>query len=975
MTSAGRAALSTVAMCAALGGCPRVPDAAPETGPKSAQIALRWLNESSGLTVPSATGVAQGAQGFIWISTTGGLYRFDGHRCVQWASDVIRNCRAVTTSVNGDVVASNPLFPIWEVAGDGVVELHKPDGSPFVARLWPTARHAMSGELWITEPDRIWVRSSGEWRSIPNAAFGGAKLNIALPVRGDTAFVATDSTLWLTTGDGQPRPVSKLRGVRDGFFLDATRGYFLGAGRRAWRWTAPEVESIDQDLPYEGWQVVGDDAHGEFITLRAGERRSYDWTPLTDHEGNVWMPHTKGIIHIPRPTVATFPDISPVVRLTGLGDSLHVTTWFNRFVIAPTDSGYVRKESPAPNMIWVDGWGRWWSCFSGGFWVREPNGDTRVHPFPSALGGFDGWLRTDGRLWLPTVRGLFLSPRDGGAPTRPGPPPPHWGEWNQVYTRSILEDAAGRLWLSVYNEICSCSADSLARGLAAAWTCDSLLGEHTVRRFTETAGGRIWAAGEYRGVWVLDGDRWRIHPITEDVLSIRIGTFMPSPRGGQWICGTGYYYRVVDAPGESKEYRLLESLGEWQGLETAHGFNVVENQDGSLWVSENGVTHIPRVVRDDPLRPPRVAVIGRRANGEPLPSFDAIEISHDDNAIEVHFAALTFRARSHLRYQTKLNGEPWRETTELSARFVNLPFGRYEFAFRASLDGVKWSPRPASVSISVPRPWYRSYWGYALCALIGIGGIYGLHRVQLGQRLRLARQRTEIAMDLHDEIGAGLAAIGLAADAGAARETQENTQADPVAPESAGTTTTDPFGSQSAYAHISSEARQLSHNVSDLVWALRIEPELGALARYLGSRGRALFAASPTEFSTDFPDHWPDTTTRLDVHRNLQLILVEAMVNAAKHARAHRVTLRARERTPGVWDFSVADDGVSMAAAQDDAYFGSRAGLEGMRARAEAASIRLSIDSDSSGTRVVATIRVGSDSARLMSRLRRVLGR
>src|SRR5712671_5500656 len=47
----------------------------------------RMLDSSSGLPNSSLSGYAQDTNGFFWISTAAGLFRFDGTEFRQWAKD------------------------------------------------------------------------------------------------------------------------------------------------------------------------------------------------------------------------------------------------------------------------------------------------------------------------------------------------------------------------------------------------------------------------------------------------------------------------------------------------------------------------------------------------------------------------------------------------------------------------------------------------------------------------------------------------------------------------------------------------------------------------------------------------------------------------------------------------------------------------------------------------------------------------
>jgi signal transduction histidine kinase len=127
---------------------------------------------------------------------------------------------------------------------------------------------------------------------------------------------------------------------------------------------------------------------------------------------------------------------------------------------------------------------------------------------------------------------------------------------------------------------------------------------------------------------------------------------------------------------------------------------------------------------------------------------------------------------------------------------------------------------------------------------------------------------------------------------------------------------------------------------------------LEALASRLAQRGSRLFPDDETtRFVTRFPANgdWPDASLPLDVRRNLQLIAIEAMYNAARHARAKRVELGFEREGMG-WRMWIHDDGCGLAENLDETRGN---GIQNLRLRASAIGGRLSIESaPHKGTRV-----------------------
>jgi signal transduction histidine kinase len=245
---------------------------------------------------------------------------------------------------------------------------------------------------------------------------------------------------------------------------------------------------------------------------------------------------------------------------------------------------------------------------------------------------------------------------------------------------------------------------------------------------------------------------------------------------------------------------------------------------------------------------------------------------------------------------------------------VDLRPGHYTAQVRASLDGEAWSPAPAAFAFAVLPPWYARPWVLALAALLLVAGLWAAHRARVAGVLRLERERTRIAMDLHDELGSGLGSIGILSGVLAADRVPDTDR-------------------QALAREIAAAAEELGASLSDIIWAL--EPRaatLEELASRLVEHGGRLFAGEGATFVARMPRRWPPGVLSLTQRRSLLLIGLEALHNVARHAGAREVTLTLAARDGDAWELRVEDDGRGLGDARSPN--GGR-GLPGMGRRAE----------------------------------------
>ena len=139
-------------------------------------------------------------------------------------------------------------------------------------------------------------------------------------------------------------------------------------------------------------------------------------------------------------------------------------------------------------------------------------------------------------------------------------------------------------------------------------------------------------------------------------------------------------------------------------------------------------------------------------------------------------------------------------------------------------------------------------------------------------------------------------------------------------------------------------------SLSEIVWSLRLGSErLEALAQYLKERANKLFVDGNVRFGTEYPASWPETPLSLPLRRNLLLIAIEALHNAAKHAQASEVRLGMAQNGAS-WSLWVEDDGVGI---DRGVHPGTGMGLANMKRRAEEIGAAIAwAPGDVTGTRV-----------------------
>ena len=122
-----------------------------------------------------------------------------------------------------------------------------------------------------------------------------------------------------------------------------------------------------------------------------------------------------------------------------------------------------------------------------------------------------------------------------------------------------------------------------------------------------------------------------------------------------------------------------------------------------------------------------------------------LQLTHDQNVLELTFAATDIDAPDLVRYAYRLIGLEHEWVNPKDRRYVRytaLPPGDYTFSVRATSAWREWPDREIAFPFRITPPWWRTAWAYAGYGLLFIGLLLSVYRVRL-QQIRL-KQRVEM---------------------------------------------------------------------------------------------------------------------------------------------------------------------------------------------------------------------------------------
>jgi ligand-binding sensor domain-containing protein/signal transduction histidine kinase len=209
---------------------------------------------------------------------------------------------------------------------------------------------------------------------------------------------------------------------------------------------------------------------------------------------------------------------------------------------------------------------------------------------------------------------------------------------------------------------------------------------------------------------------------------------------------------------------VFDAMDGFQGGPSSFRPAATKSSDGRLWfVNGNVVQTInPDHVYLNELPPPVhiEQVIADARNYSPQNSTRLAKLCRN---IEVKYTALSFVEPQRVRFRYKLDGydTDWQEAgTRRSAFYTNLRPGTYKFLVTASNNSGVWNKQGAALTLVVPPAWYQTTW-IRLLALLLLGLLtYAFYLLRMRQYAAAMKgrfnerldERVRIARELHDTL-------------------------------------------------------------------------------------------------------------------------------------------------------------------------------------------------------------------------------
>jgi ligand-binding sensor domain-containing protein/signal transduction histidine kinase len=361
----------------------------------------------------------------------------------------------------------------------------------------------------------------------------------------------------------------------------------------------------------------------------------------------------------------------------------------------------------------------------------------------------------------------------------------------------------------------------------------------------------------------------------------------------------------------------------------------------------------PDSVKDNPVLPRAVLTRFKKFDqpaelDEDIAVAKEVRLSYSESVFSLEFAALEFTDPKENLYAYKLEGfdKEWVQSGKRrEARYTNLDPGTYTFRVKASNNDGIWNDEPASITITIVPPFWRTGWFIGLMVVLGASTFGGTIRFISTQKLKKRieqlerekavqderlRTRERIARDLHDDLASTVGSAGFFIESVKNQMKDATSQA------------------REFLDKTSSLLTEAEESMSDIVWS--VSPKHDTLESLLARmRLTAADLCRPREirFETAFEHNVHAMTLAEEIRRNVYLIFKEALTNAVRHSGAAliKMTFAVEE---GRFEMTIEDDGKGMPVTDPPSTPAKRGhGVRNMMKRAEEIKAALSIENGS----------------------------
>ncbi len=771
--------------------------------------------------------ITQTSDGFLWLASETGLYRFDGVEFVKYhppPGQSLVNDGAITALT---ATADGGLWIAYRFGGASFIRTNAianyPPTQDFAQAIYALVQD-QDGNMWGASSIGLMRFDGSRWGRIDQS--WGFLFEQVVHLRVDP-----EGTLWVDDGKRYyvlPRGFKQFRATgirtgkvdiaRDGRGWAAVDGVGLIQLRRSDRdgWTegqsmireniAALTDTVDGSLwfgAHDGiWRIDGQAARSAFLPSSTAQRfhkedglsDDFVYELMQDREGSVWAITPRGLDQFRRSVFTTTNLSSDMLRLSIVneGDSILVGSGFSAksMLVRITERGSEPIRTPfkeihvmfrdREGVVWINADGKLWS-FIGNKLTLIPG----PQDYPSSANLVLQSMTMDGAgaLWVSIPargpKGIYRYDHGSWIPFRDVP------DLSNPTAVNMMTDGLGHVWMGFAQNRLAIVAENTTRHYGR----DSGLDVGAITAMTEH-GDHVWIGGTEGLDYFSNG---RFQQIVSDTGARLSGvTGIVETRGGDiWLnCAVGIVqldaaevHAALISQSHRAKVRIFNQLDGYPGtpIVRRQTSSVTQTADGRIFfLARAGVVWIDPDHIEKNTVPPNTFVTSVIVDQHAYENPASLNLPEGAQNLQINYTATSLLIPGKVQFRYKLEGfdKDWQEVgTRRQAFYMRLPPGHYTFLVTASNNDGVWSKSNARWEFVLPPTFLQSLWFKLICIaifLLVLTALYLFRVKQLTAQIRSTlftrlAERERIARDLHDTSFQGIQGLFLRFNTGTAQ--------------------------------------------------------------------------------------------------------------------------------------------------------------------------------------------------------------
>jgi signal transduction histidine kinase/CheY-like chemotaxis protein/ligand-binding sensor domain-containing protein len=728
-----------------------------------------WLR-ANGMPSNSVAVCLQSRDGYIWLGTPGGLFRFDGVSFQGVGTDAATggNLEAVSTlceSRDKGLWIGTPFSGLRRFTDGKVYQYAEADG--IRSRQIRVLLESRNGHLWVGTSYGLYrfVHDRFETVAIDETYLTGIAEDPQGRIwvgthQGVRVFDDADAGLVsrVTAAEGLPDRATTC------IYRDREGSVWVGTinGLARWRNGTMKTFTSADGLPGNNISALLQDRDGNlWVGTESGLGRfnGNSWSSYTesnglshnqvlsiteDREGSLWVGTLEGLNRFKNVNLTTFTTqegmggdyVSGVVQTKD--SSLFFFSSANSTFSRLKDGRITKFSCPV---------GPAYAARDGSLWMGQTG---RLFNYK------DGKIRrydtTSGLppIWISAIteddQGLiaFFS-NTGVRRIKDGRVSPYFLKGGRSYSstehvESFYPAPDGTLWIGTTDGLVHIRDGDTTEfrksdGMADSWV-SSMYDDHM---------GNLWISSAQGGLTRCRAGKFTAYTTRSGLFTNEIYCVLGDDNGSLWLSSPRGLGRVTIQDLNDYDNGRIP-LVRSQVFTTADGMKTdvcfddwqpagIRARDGRLWfATKKGAVMIdPRALKTNELKPP-VLIENIVADQLPIPTDRQFTLAAGTENVEFHYTALSFLVPERVLFKYQLEGydRNWTDAgTRRVAFYTKLPHGKYVFRVIACNNDGVWNETGASVGFELFPHFYETWWFYVLSVLVLIMAILGIYRVRV----------------------------------------------------------------------------------------------------------------------------------------------------------------------------------------------------------------------------------------------------